>query len=313
MYYPYFRGKQFELLSIRESASLIAGAGFVPIIEPVREALSGLEKALDALESSGARAIVIINPRYGDHSTDGEKILELIKARPAGRSAISPGILLTGRTSVSDVQARLDSVEPENAVLVHSGFTEARELASAISESESSVISVFSEDDTSMLYRRHFKDGEKILLRDGFNPQKNASYPPLERFSDLHATFGEWGMDGYGDFLTVGDTYSEGGGPAYAVAIHLTFIDKEQDDEMFVYHFKSVTNDTPTDPAGKFAQALEKLMQALESGNSSLLETSAIKEFRTLYERGHFPGLGYVKKLSIKHHLETLANYHRVG
>jgi len=139
---------------------------------------------------------------------------------------------------------------------------------------------------------------------------KNAEYPPVETFSDLHVTYPEQGMDGYGDFLTVGDNYSEGGGPAYAVAIHLTFIDSDQDAAMFIYHFKSDTNDTPTDPAGKFAQALSKLIAKLDSGDSNLLETSAVLEFRDLHERGHFPGLGYVKKLSIKHHLETLASYH---
>ncbi|CAL8898198.1 sce7725 family protein [Kocuria varians] len=79
---------------------------------------------------------------------------------------------------------------------------------------------------------------------------------------------------------------------------------------MFIYHFKSDTNDTPTDPAGKFAQALGKLITKLDSGESNLVETSAVLEFRGLHERRHFPGLGYVKKLSIKHHLETLADFH---
>ncbi len=65
MYYPYFRGKQFELIAIRESADLIASSGFVPIIEPVRESLSGLEKALGALADAGAQAVVVINPRHG--------------------------------------------------------------------------------------------------------------------------------------------------------------------------------------------------------------------------------------------------------
>jgi hypothetical protein len=46
MYHPYFRGKQFELITIRETAELMAGAGFVPIIEPVKEALKGLENTL---------------------------------------------------------------------------------------------------------------------------------------------------------------------------------------------------------------------------------------------------------------------------
>jgi hypothetical protein len=28
-----------------------------------------------------------------------------------------------------------------------------------------------------------------------------------------------------------------------------------------------------------------------------------------LHADGHFPGLGYVKKLSMSHHIETLAHY----
>jgi hypothetical protein len=80
---------------------------------------------------------------------------------------------------------------------------------------------------------------------------------------------------------------------------------------MFIYHFVSDSNDTPTDPAGKFAQALAKLIATLDQGDSHLHESTAVEEFRQLHERGHFPGLGYVKKLSIKHHIETLAAYHR--
>ncbi|MDI5550101.1 sce7725 family protein, partial [Salmonella enterica subsp. enterica serovar Weltevreden] len=50
MYYPYFRGKQFELLAIRDTANVMAEAGFTPIIEPVREALNGLERTLKTIK-----------------------------------------------------------------------------------------------------------------------------------------------------------------------------------------------------------------------------------------------------------------------
>jgi hypothetical protein len=116
-------------------------------------------------------------------------------------------------------------------------------------------------------------------------------------------------MDGFGDFLIVGDEYSESGGPAYAIAIHLTFIDPDQDDSMQIYHFKSERQDTPKDPAGKFAEALANMMNVLNGPRSKVLETNAVKEFRMLHKQGHFPGLGYVKKLSMNHHIETLADY----
>ena len=116
-------------------------------------------------------------------------------------------------------------------------------------------------------------------------------------------------MNGFGDFLIVGDEYAETGGPAYAVAIHLTFIDPTKDDEMFIYHFVSERQDTPTDPAGKFAEALDAMMRKLARPNHHIFESSAVTEFRDLHRRGHFPGLGYVKKLSMKHHIETLNDF----
>jgi hypothetical protein len=138
-------------------------------------------------------------------------------------------------------------------------------------------------------------------------------YEDVEPFSDLHATFEDESMEGFGDFLIVGDEYNESGGPAYTVVIHLTFIDPDQDNSMLIYHFKSDRQDTPTDPAGKFAEALDKMIEVLNGPKSKILETSAVKEFRTLHKQRHFPGLGYVKKLSMTHHVETQANYFKTA
>ncbi|RFS22913.1 sce7725 family protein [Aeromonas dhakensis] len=309
MYHPYFRGKQFELITIREMAGLFAKNQFVPVIEPVRESLGGLKKALDAMCDVGGRAIVIVNPCYGDHQEDGTHITNLLKESFEGCTNISAGILLRHDMDVDEVVTCYDQHASHNPVIVHAGFTAPKELAIELAERMLSVTNVFIEDHAKLLYRRHFDESSRILIRDGFNKQKNADYPELEEFSDLHVTYGELGLEGFGDFLMVGDAYSEGGGPAYAVAIHLTFIDPTKDDVMYIYHFVSDTRDTPTDPAGKFAQALTKLIAKLDSGTSNIFESSAIKEFRALHEKGHFPGLGYVKKLSMKHHVETLANY----
>jgi hypothetical protein len=313
MYYPYFRGKQSELLAIRESASVIANAGFVPIIEPVRESLNSLERALQALGEAGGKAIVILNPRHGDHRENGSSITEFLTSEHHGNDAISVGLLFRSSDTVEEAMARLDADRGHAEAIIHAGFTDARAVADALANRMNTVTNVFIEDQANMLYRRHFASSVRVLIRDGFEQKRNADYDPIDPFSDLHATYRELGMRGYGDFQTVGDRYSEGGGPAYAVAIHLTFIDPDQDDAMFVYHFISDTNDTPTDPAGKFAQALEKLIERLDRGDSNLLETSAVGEFRRLHQERHFPGLGYLKKLSIRHHLETLADYHRIS
>ncbi|EBB5959456.1 sce7725 family protein, partial [Salmonella enterica] len=91
MYYPYFRGKQFELLAIRDTANVMAEAGFTPIIEPVREALNGLERTLKTIKENDGKAIVIINPACGDHSSDGQTIAQLLKNEFSNYKKISVG------------------------------------------------------------------------------------------------------------------------------------------------------------------------------------------------------------------------------
>jgi len=311
MYHPYFRGKQFELITIRETAALMAGAGFVPIIEPVKESLGGLEKTLKAICDAGGRAIVVVNPFHGDHQDDGGNITKLLQDGYIGNDAISAGILLRADSGLAAAIETYEAHSDHNPTFVHAGFTTQKGLADYLGGGLPASRHVFIEEHANTLYRKHFDGSLRVLVRDGFKRLKNSEYAkiPFEEFSELHLTYGDMNMVGFGDFLTVGDSYSEGGGPAYAVAIHLTFIDPEKDDVMFVYHFVSTTNDTPTDPAGKFAQALKKLIDKLDAGNAKLLETSAIQEFRELHAKGHFPGLGYVKKLSMKHHIETLADY----
>lgn len=309
MYHPYFRGKQFELITIREMAKLLAEKNFVPVIEPVRESLGGLKKTLSAVCDAGGRAIVIVNPYHGDHQENGASITGLLQEGFKDIDNISAGILLRSDMTVKEVMACYGQHASHRPVLIHAGFTEPKALSAALEDGMSGLTNVFIEDHAKLLYRKHFDQSTRILVRDGFKRLRNADYPAMEEFSDLHVTYDDLGMTGFGDFLIVGDVYSEGGGPAYAVAIHLTFIDPDKDDVMYIYHFVSDSKDTPTDPAGKFAQALTKLIKKLDSGTSHILETDAIKELRDFHAKGHFPGLGYVKKLSMKHHIETLANY----
>lgn len=311
MYHPYFRGKQFELLTIRDTANLMAQHNFVPIIEPVKESLGGLEKALKAVCDTQGQAILVVNPYHGDHQANGTGISQLLQNDVFGE-AISGGILLRGDITLAGAVELYEAHLNHNPTFIHAGFSEQKGLAAYLGETLPNTKHVFLAEHTTTLYRKHFDGSTRILIRDGFKPRKNAEFAkfPVEQFSELHLTFqSDVGMNGFGDFLTVGDVYSEGGGPAYAVAIHLTFIDPNADNVMYIHHFVSTTNDTPTDPAGKFAQALAKLIAELDSGTSHITETLAIREFRDLHAKGHFPGLGSVKKLSMKHHIETLATF----
>jgi hypothetical protein len=290
-------------------APIFKEARFCPIIEPVRDTLGGLNRALDAVVEVDGRAVVIVNPHHGDLADSGAPLSELLKHKYLDLPGVSAGILLKQNMSTSDALQCYREHESHSPVLIHVGFGEAKKLAERLGKQSKEHCHVFLDRYCGKLYQKHFSGARRVLLKDGFERKRNRDYDLLEPFSDLHATFEDEGMNGFGDFLIVGDDYRENGGPAYAVAIHLTFIDPDKDDSMWIYHFVSERQDTPTDPAGKFAEALEKMMRVLDRRNSKIVETSAVKEFRGLHKQGHFPGLGYVKKLSMNHHIETLADY----
>lgn len=94
MYFPYFRGKQFELILLREQADFLAKHLQVPIIAPVRSNTKQLEKAIDALNNESAQHIIILNPSAGDHANDPSTIFTLLNSPSAGPSTIT-GIKLT--------------------------------------------------------------------------------------------------------------------------------------------------------------------------------------------------------------------------
>lgn len=127
---------------------------------------------------------------------------------------------------------------------------------------------------------------------------------PDSQFSEEHLFYKEDGYKGFSDFLIIGDNYSETGFLPYAIAIHLSYVEK--DNKIRIKHFVSDSNEDTSDIGGKFAEANKKLVEWCNANNID--ETIAIGEFKSLYNSGHFPGLGSIKKLSIKHHIELVKN-----
>lgn len=307
MYYPYFRGKQYELIAIRENAERMAHAAIIPIIEPVKQNVSGLRRALEALVEYNIRFVLIVNPQCGELcDIDPAHITEVINETLSEYSNFSVGYIASQETSLQETVNFANSSEHPVAI-VHSGYQRGRELADALANLDIVTEHIFIEESCSKLYRKHFNGQTRVLIRDGFIKRKNKEHPDVEHFSDLHITYPDENVDGFGDFLIVGDDYSESGGPAYAIAIHLTFIDPAEDDDMFVKHYVSDRTNSPVDPGGKFLEALQKLADDVTDRNSKIYQSGAVQEFVKCHTRGHYPGLGYVKKLSMQHHIELMA------
>jgi hypothetical protein len=310
MYYPYFRGKQFELVLLREKAELIASNDINPIIEFVKNNASSAQRVLENLVAREANFTVIVNPLCGELVGEQAKISEFVENFvPADYESMSLGYIVDANTNIQHLGHDLSGGNRENYTIIHYGYPDGQRLAEVTNGNTRVRTHVFIDNYSSRLYRRHFRrDGiNLVLIRDGFRRMRNEDYPPNEHFSDLHITFEEEGMNGFGDFLIVGDEYREAGGPAYAVAIHMTYLNQEND--MFIMHFVSDSAGSPVNPAGKFHEAVEKLVAELDRQGTQLFCSGACNEYKEFYNCEHFPGLGYVKKLSMQHHIELMADF----
>ncbi len=309
MYYPFIRGKQFELVMLREMAPRIAEWSFVPIIEPVKGNFPALKRAIDKLIENECRFILIANPSVGELKEDSSSLWDEIFNGPLqDYGNYSAGLSLTANDSLETASDFFDAHEVPIAV-IHCGFSDGKGLATLIREKHPNITDhVFVGPHSSTLYRKHFKGVRRVLVEDGFVSRNNREYPPSEPFSELYLTYSDMSCDAFGDFLIVGSDYKDGGGPAYAIAIHLTYSDPDADNAIAIKHYVSVQVGTRKDPAGKFFEALTKLADDVQETASPIFQTTAVEEYLQLYEAKHFPGLGYVKKLSMQHHIELMAH-----
>jgi hypothetical protein len=306
MYYPYFRGKQFELIILRDKAEFIKENKIHAIIEPVKNSFGQLTKAVKSLEEAKADFTLIVNPKASSTDFSSKQIMDEIICKECDKHC-NIGVILQSDKDVRLLSELLKEYKDKNFTLIHFGYDNPGEVKKLIENKKNVKTNVFIDGLSGKLYQRNFVGSKRVLIRDGFIVQRNADYPSNEHFSDLHATFRDEGMDGFGDFLIVGDEYSETGGPAHAVAIHLTYLNKDED--MYIYHFVSDTNGSPLDPAGKFLEALDKMIRKASDENSMIFKSPAFIEYENLYKIQHYPGLGLVKKLSMLHHMELIADY----
>jgi len=306
MYMPFVRGKQFELIALRELAPTLAQAGVVsPIIEPVKAKTSSLEKSLMALAAANVNFTLILNPRVGELTGNYKRITQIISSLSHySNFQIGINVQSPDRLNKAAAYLRENGFQHIPITLVHN--REMREISAleAFASEFNIRYNVINFGEVGRRYRRNFSAATLVSLEDQFNEQeKNADYKelPVEVFTDEHKYYEEEGFVGFSDFATIGSAFAEGGFLPYAVAIHLTF---ERSGVIDIHHFVSDTNDDNADTPGKFAEALEHVISWLNANPH--FSSTAIQEFRALHTDAHYPGLGSIKKLSLMHHVELV-------
>lgn len=301
MYFPYLRGRQFELIALRELCEhdLIRNKIF-PIIEPVKLS-STLTKTLDMFRDKNKNVSLIMNPCVGKITYDiinneGDPVCKNIK------SFFDSHVL---SKKAFHLESCLKNYEEDlsNIILIVKQ-KEYLKLYNDIYNRGIEPLYTLMLDESD--FRRTIRNENRVYLSDNFNKQdRNANYKnESEFYSDEHLFYNKDGYVGFSDFSVVGDEYVESGFAPYAVAIHIVYFD--QDSVLRVMHFVSDSNEDYSDTTKKFREALEKM---IEWNRTMKLDTFAMKEFERLYENESYPGLGTVKKLSIMHHLQLMSDF----
>lgn len=97
MYFPYFRGRQYELLALKElAASRLITSSVIPVIEPVKLSAT-LNNALTAFSNSKLPIGLILNPNVGDLADEPDTVNQLLN-RVSTNPIVIPSVLLNEST-----------------------------------------------------------------------------------------------------------------------------------------------------------------------------------------------------------------------
>ncbi|MDD4822003.1 MAG: sce7725 family protein [Bacteroidales bacterium] len=310
MYYPYLRAKQYELKALKEFSEEHAGqTSITPILEPVKQQPGALNLAIDGMLTNVLKFALILNPKDGDfkHSTVNFDAWFQNDKLMLNRGGWIPAFLYS-RSRADEIVPMINQHQLKNVMIIFRTCMDIEDtIAWSIINNPSVAYVVNSFGSSIRILRRKLKETNRKIIRmdDCFRPKlRNADYSLEvdELFSEEPFFYAEEGnFDGYSDYTALPSDYIEGGMLPYALAIHLTY--KKNQEQLYVHHFVSDSNETNNDIRGKFREAAKKVAPFYQGKQM----TEAVKEIiEKANDSEGYPGLGYLKKLSVKNHLELI-------
>lgn len=309
MYYPFLRARQFELISLRELAAEGITQGYVvPILEPVKLIFNNFNLAYKVFEEKNQKVYFIVNPAVGELIGDNNHYLDYLVG--LNNEIVLPAFHY--RNNSEYITQSIDNYGLNRCMLICKNDINENDLEfRALAQLEQVTVINIEDPSRNRALHRFTQSIGKIYIRldDLFEKQvRNSDFLNIEehRFSEEHVYFSEDNYNGFSDYTILPSEFVDGGSTPRAVVIHLTYLNNQN--QIMIRHFTSETNDSIANIQGKFAEAAHK---AVAYCRSNMFSNSAILELENYYDEQHYPGLGTVKKISIKNHLIVLSNYLR--
>ena len=211
MYYPYLRGRQFELIALREYAFQPRdNNNIIPIIEPVRKTFNSMKLALPKLIENKVKFALILNPQVGEIKNKKDIILSL-KDELSDNSKWIPAYIL--KNNFSEILNQIKEFSFSEVMVVCSESTDTSDSYFDTLVLSQNVKYVVSNENRTLKRKLSNKGKDIIRLDDNFNAQRrNSDYlmMPEEKFSEEHLFYKEDGYNGFSDFTPLLSEFTEG-------------------------------------------------------------------------------------------------------
>lgn len=297
LYFPYFRGRQYDLLALKNIAQQhVLPANIIPIIEPVRD-IRALPQTVAAFVDHDQPVVVIANPTVSDYSLTQQKLHDW---RPYQDN---PNLIVGHVLTPMLIPDSLTAPAGHHTLLIARQYDELKAAHHAGWLTAPDYLLVPPEARI-----RQLLDRPTVSLFDhAWFPEHDRSYADIVDgfFSDDWTLADFNNYVGFSDYTIGGSHYSEHGYPAKAVTLHLTYF---RGNQLRIHRFVSTDRNDFRHPKEKFFQAVAKLAEWLPQ-QPAVTQTPAAQQLAAYHEQQHFPGLGVVKRLSLEHHLQLMAQY----
>lgn len=296
IYYPYLRGRMYDLLALKEACLAgELGENIIPIIEPVRDSKE-LEQTVQTFIDHQQPFSVIANPQVSVYGLNDTKLHPLPDM--ANFDFFHPAAILAPDFSSDFVKTS----GQQTSFLIAKNFQILKAYQNSSMLKHVSGILIPEEA------RIHQIVGTKaISLTDPLT-----FVPHVEDYAIIDDEFfqaANWykqvdNYNGFSDYSMVGSHYFDKGMPSRAIALHIIYATK--DGSSRIHHFVSDSNATMRGQKEKFFEALGKLVDWAPANIHGINRTQALEELLKYNEQTKFPGLGIVKKLSLRHHFQLM-------
>ena len=305
MYFPLLRGKQYELLGLKEFAEKNSGNKWLfPIIEPVRVLPDALLRTAGVLSRNSIPYSVILNPERGDFAipTNRFAISEFLDRFENFEVKPVPAFYTDGK--YEEILADIQEAGLQDVMLIFEESFDIEKADRICNCPEVSYIVCSSVDSRST--KRFLKQtGKKIVrLDDNFIVRKpNSAYRGIDEdpYTEECFYYGDDDFYGFSDYCVLPKEFVEGGTTPTAIAIHMTY--RKRKDSIWVRHFVSDEGCDRLDVRSKFGSAVEHLVTFY---SSSAPQTDAAQWI--IDNSGSYPGLGVLKKITMLNHIQLITN-----